>query len=552
MVRYSLTWQNANDHLYDITISFEAPSDETRLLLPAWRPGRYLIQNYAANVRQWSANLRKVEKSVWVASGKAGREVTVHYRFYAGVLDAGSSFLDESEAYFNGSNLFMMVEPLRAEACSLTIGAPCSWRIETQLSRVDGATFEARDYDHLIDSPTICAESMTRHSFVEAGARMHMIFRDDEGLDTEGYVEPVRGIVRAQAAMFGGLPMSEYRFLYHAGDRWHGVEHEDSSSMIVKRSELLGATEQDRGWSHFLSLTSHELFHAWNVKRILPRRFAPYDYMIETPTRLLWAMEGITSYYGELTLVRAGIWSAERYLDHLAEEIETLENSAGRQHLSLAQASMDGWLLNDMHDKPNAWISFYNKGEIVAMLLDLELRSRTTKSLDDVMRKLWEWRVLEEDAIERAVAEVSGEDFAEFFERYVDGTAALPYEEVLGPFGIAFEASAGGQVGLGAKLRSSGGTLIVDAVVRGGAAMEAGLLPGDELIAIGSTRTTGEELLERALRAAGGAESVELLASRGGVVRTRRLPLKPDPHVAISLRLAGEHELRDEWLRSME
>src|SRR3954447_7056506 len=196
MPDYHLSWRAPNERLYDIALRFTAPEDDPLLWLPAWRPGRYLIQNFAANVREWSANLRKVGKSEWRAAARAGEEVTVSYRYYAGVLDAGSSFLDDGEAYFNGSNLFLCVDLLRREPALLTVAAPGHWPIETQLPRGDDGVFRARDYDHLIDSPVIAAAALTRHSFDESGARVHLIVRGDG--DFEPFLDPLRGIVRAQ------------------------------------------------------------------------------------------------------------------------------------------------------------------------------------------------------------------------------------------------------------------------------------------------------------------------------------------------------------------
>lgn len=561
MVRYLLSWGAPAEHLFDIAIRFTAPEETPRLRLPAWRPGRYLIQNYAANVREWTAgeaNIWKDGKSSWRVEVRAGEEVTVRYRYYAGVLDAGSSFLDEEEAYFNGSNLFMLVDGLREEEHLLTIAAPADWFIETQLPRGEDNAFHARDYDHLIDSPVIAAASMTRHSFVEYGARIHLVFRDDEGVNTEQFVEPVRALVRAQARLFGGLPFSDYRFLYHVRDRWHGVEHEDSSSIILRRATLLGAGPGDEGYDRTLSISSHELFHAWNVKRIVPAKFAPYDYWNETPTRLLWAMEGLTSYYGELSLVRAGLWSVERYLLHLAEEIQTLEGLPARRHLSLAQASFDGWLSDpaQMHDHANAWFSFYNKGEIVSALLDLTIREATNgaHSLDDVVHLLWEeygqsGRGLEEDAVERLVARVA--DVGDFFSRYVEGTEPLPYEELFRSFGVAFAAvpREPEAASLGARLKSQDGLLVVDGVIRGGAGMDAGLLPGDELLALGDTRIVSEPLLAAALRTLQAGQTQELLIARAGVLRRLSLAARPDPRPAVTLKIEEESELRDGWLR---
>jgi predicted metalloprotease with PDZ domain len=547
VVRYQLSWRNPNEHLYDVAVTFVAPADDPLLHLPAWRPGRYTIQNFAANVREWSPNMHKVAKSAWRVDARAGEQVTVRYRYFAGVLDAGSSFLDETEAYFNGSNLFMWVDGLRTEPAVLMVQAPEHWRIETQLPTIRPHTFEARDYDHLIDSPTIAAATITHHTFEEAGATVHVVFLGADGIETGIFVEPLRAIVRTQAELFGGLPLGEYRFLFHVGDKWHGVEHEDSCSICVRRGSLVGAKMGDEGVDHLLSISSHELFHVWNVKRIVPGRFVPYDYSAETPTRLLWAMEGITSYYGDLTLLRAGMWDTGKYLEHLQHEIELLESSPGRHHLSLAQASFDGWLQDQIHDKSNAWVSFYNKGEIVAALLDLEIRRRSTKSLDDVMRYLWreygeERRGLEEDAIERAVARVTGEDFADFFARYVDGTEPLPYAELFDSAGVDYE-SQPRDLGFGGRVRSSDGALLLETVTRGGTAMEAGLLPGDELIAIDGTRTRSEADVQRLFRSiVPGVQSVEILFARAGVVHRRQVVARPDGSVTVTLTLREGQE----------
>jgi predicted metalloprotease with PDZ domain len=563
MVHYLLSWGAPAERLFDVDIRFTAPDDTPpRLLLPAWRPGRYLIQNYAANVREWSAGEARIWKdglSSWRIEARKGQEVTIRYRYYAGVLDAGSSFLDDDEAYFNGSNLFMLVEGLRGDEHRLTIAAPAGWRIETQLPRDGDGTFLARDYDHLIDSPTIAAAAMTRHSFEESDATIHLVFRGDDGLDTEPYIEPVRAIVRSQAQLFDGLPFRDYRFLYHVRDRWHGVEHEDSCSITLRRNALLGAAPGDDGFDRLLSITSHELFHAWNIKRMLPAKFLPYDYWNATPTRLLWAMEGLTSYYGELTLLRAGIWTVERYLRHLGNEIQTLESLPAREHLSLAQASFDGWLSDpgQMHDHANAWFSFYNKGEVVAALLDLTIRraSKGEHSLDDVLRLLWrpgatgaQPIALQEDAIERAVAQVAG--VGDFFARYVEGTEPLPYEELFTAAGIAF-ASAPREpesASLGAKLRMHDGLLTVDSVIRGGAGMDARLLPGDELLALDDTRIATEAALSAALRGVGLGRSAELLIARAGVVKRLSLTTQHDPRPVITLRIESASELRRGWL----
>jgi len=556
MPHYEVSWRDPDERLYDVLISFTAPVDRPRLVLPVWRPGRYVVQNFAANVREWSPNMHKEGKSAWRVEAAKGDQVRVSYRFYAGTLDAGSCLLERDEAYLNGSNLFMYVEGLRHEPALLTIHTPDDWVVEIQLPAEGPRTFRARDFDHLIDSPVMAAPRMTRHSFQESGATIHLIFRGDEGIDTTQYLEPLRSIVREQAALFGGLPFEEYRFLYHVGDRWHGVEHEDSSSIIVRRGALLGAKPGDDGFDHLLSISAHELFHVWNVKRIVPKVFAPYDYSTETPTRLLWAMEGITSYFGDLSLARAGVWDRQHYLQHLAQEIEILESAPARLHLSLAQASHDGWLHDPshMHDRANAWISFYNKGELVALLLDLTLRVHHGKSLDDVMRLLWTeygliGRPLDEDAIEQAVAQVAGTELSDFFAHYVDGVAPLPYAELLAPMGITYQARPR-LPSLGARLRLHDGMMLIDGVMQGGTAMSAGMAQGDELLAVGGNRVRNEQELLRAFRSFQEGEEIELVIARGGVVRNLRGNVRRDGSADVTLQVAeAENPLLRKWLR---
>jgi predicted metalloprotease with PDZ domain len=525
VIHYAISWRDANEHLFDVAIRFVAPHDEPQLILPSWRPGRYLMQNFGANVREWSANLHKVAPHVWCADARRGDEVEVRYRYWAGVLDAGSSYLDRTEAYFNGSNLFMWIDGLRADECALTIDT--DWPVATQLPR-NGKELLARNYDHLIDSPAI-AGPFTTQSFEESGAAIHLI---SIGCETARFVEPMRGIIREQVAVFGELPLREYRFLIHGGDRWHGVEHEDSCSMIVKR----GAPDFDE---HFLSLASHELFHLWNVKRMMPAAFAPYDYTAATPTRLLWAMEGITSYYGDLSLARAGYWSEERYLRHLGHEIELLEASHAKTHLSLSQTSFDGWLhdASRPHDRGNAWYSFHTKGEIVAALLDLTLRA-SGRTLDEVMRALWVQRILDEDALARIV------DDRDFFASCVDGVDPLPYADVFAHAGIRFE-SKRKRSSLGLKVKDG----VIESVASGSSGAAMDLLPHDELLAVHGLRVRTNADIEHALHEPSIGDEIEVIFARNGGVLTRMVHLRDDGAPEIRLRIDDDNNaLRREWL----
>lgn len=558
-VEYRLSWQSPTDRLYDIEIRFRARQQETELSLPAWRPGRYLLQNYAANVRQWSASdsrrkplaIRKSGKSSWTVTAKRGEMVTVRYRFFAGILDAGSSYLDPTEAYFNGSNLFMMVTDQRRSRTILRVAAPPKWKVATQLKQAADGSFRARDYDYLIDSTTVFSPTLRTHSFTVEGTKITMAFQNAEGIDTKQFVEPAREIVKAQSRLFGGIPTDHYTFVYHVWDKWHGVEHEDSCSIILKRAEMHGTKPGEEAYDHFLSITSHEFFHLWNVKRILPQVFNPYDYSVETPTKLLWVMEGITSYYGERTLRDAKLWNRERYLKHLATEISELESSPGQRFLPLTQASWDGWLQDpaQMHDKANAWISFYTKGEIVGCMLDLEMRRRTKGrvSIDDLMRTLWKsygqrGRGLEEDAIENATSKLTRSDMSEFFARYVDGTDALPYGELFGAAGVEFTATAKApdKPSLGAKFRSAGGRLFIDSVRAASAGMTAGLLANDELIAVNGSRVTDEGMVNKVMSSVAAGTKLPIVIARNETIANLTATAAPDDRVEVKLAVAAE------------
>ncbi len=565
-IRYTLGWKDPHEQLFDIEISFRSNVREAELRLPSWRPGRYLIQNYAANVRSWEARnaagrvlpMEKIDKSTWLVKTRPGEKLSVKYQFFAGVLNAGSSFLSPEEAYFNGSNLFMMIADQREDPALLELQVPDGWSVETQLEGHGKNSWYARDYDYLIDSPTIISPSLRVETFTEAGCQVRLVFQGGEGIDTAQFTEPVKRIVRAHAKLFDGIPAKQYRFLYHFADLWHGVEHEDSCSIALKRDEMLGAREGSEAFDHFLAITSHEFFHLWNVKRIMPAVFAPYDYSKESYTRLLWVMEGVTSYYGEKMLLLSGLWSRERYLDHLSTEINTLEASAGKRFLSVAQASFDAWLQEpaQMHDKARAWISFYNKGEIVAALLDLEMRKVTggRRSLDDLMRQLWtryarKSRGLDEDAIRKAVTSVTGKDLSSFFDRFVDGVDPLPYADQFAVAGVEVQTveSAGGKL-RGVTLQP-GARLLVSSTEAGS---ELKVL--DEIVALGDRRVLSEAAMGKMLSALpASAGSAELTIARDG--RLVRVNVPIDRIVSSRLRLSiaatrseTQDQLLNQWL----
>ncbi len=511
MIDYTIGWQQANSHLFEITIQTASQgSDTLDFALPNWRPGRYLIQNYARNIQEFSASddkgqtldWEKVDKSTWRIQTNKAVIVKIYYKCYANILDAGSSLLDDKEAYFNGTNIFMYLVNKRLEQCRLTIRTPENWLIATALKKDSANTFLANSYDELVDSPVIASPSLKTDEFTYANTTYHIAFQGQLDYDIKTTAEQLRKIVEQQVKIFGGTaPFAHYWFLYHImpNTPWHGVEHSYSTSITMPAN----AFASERGRQSFYSVSSHELFHAWNVKRIMPSVFLTPDYSREAYTRLLWFFEGVTSYYGELSLKRAEIIDERTYLAGIEKNIVELQFAPGRLITSVEDASFNDWLQPD--DKENSRISFYNKGEVLGLLLDLEIRRRTdnTKSLDDIMRYLYQTYALQnqgvpENGILTAIEAVSGNNFQKFFAQFVSGCEELPYDQSLSSIGLTLELGVDKskpEAYLGIRLSPDERGTILN-VTPSSPAMLGGLSKGDVLIAINNAQVNLANLSE--------------------------------------------------------
>jgi predicted metalloprotease with PDZ domain len=501
---YTLRWSDPNTHLYEVSLSFEVEGqDSVDVHLPIWRPGRYVLQNYAANVQEFSAEdrdgdplaFRKAGLSTWRVSSSVARRVTVRYRYYANTLDGGASLLDAEEAYVNPVNLFMYPEGQIFRPVRLTLQLSKGWEVATALTPTKKSdTFLATDYHMLADSPLIASSTLQDLQFtvdeVPYTIYFQGLFEPRERRDA--IVPDVEKIVRVQTAIFGGAPFDEYFFLFHLVPYpfGHAVEHANSSSYVIQDNTF----ESDEAYQGFLNVVAHELFHAWNVKRIRPAALWPYDYMREQLTTLHWLTEGVTSYYAGLTLRRAGHVSSEEYLRNMGLLIDQLQRTPGRKVVPVALASWDSWLTGYGQGNPNISLSFYSKGALLGFLLDALIRDRTdgARSLDDVMRLLFETTYLQgqgvpEDGVRLAAERVAGGSFEEFFARYVHGTDELPYGELLEPLGLRVEEETDPgrpAVWLGFQTRQRGERAVVAAVDPESPALAAGLETGDELVAV--------------------------------------------------------------------
>ncbi len=564
--RYRIAPLDPHAHLYEVRVTVDTPDRAgQKFVLPTWIPGSYLIREFARHfvtVRGEGAEgavaMRKVAKDTWQADPCAG-PLTLVAHVYAFDLSVRAAYLDATRGYFNGPSVFPCPVGHEHARCVVDIAAPADgsgrdWRVATTLARAGAdehgfGLYEAADYDELIDHPVETgAFALARF---EAGGVPHEIaIAGRQSADLERLATDLRRVCQWQVDLFGGAPFPRYLFQVAAvGDGYGGLEHRSSTSLLCRRDELPapGTDAIDDDYLRFLGLASHEYFHAWNVKRIMPAAFAPYNLARENYTRQLWAFEGFTSYYDDLALVRCGLIGPERYLELLGQTITTVLRAPGRHLQSVADSSFDAWIKYYRPDEnsPNSVVSYYTKGALVGCALDLTLRLTGRASLDILMRALWErfgkpGIGVPEDAIAALASELAGRDLADFFARYVEGTEDPPLADLFAQFGIAFNLrgalDAKDRGGKAASLMPPAATLgmrvnadqKVAVVFRDGPAARAGLSAGDTLVAIDGLRATPERL-QTVLRQRAPGSTVALHAFRRDEFLTLTATLAPAP-----------------------
>lgn len=510
-------------HLYEITMRiapFPSPVGRFDLVLPVWTPGSYMVREFSRHVRDLAADgplgtplpVVKVSKNRWrvgLLDDPSAGPFTVRYRVYAHELTVRTSHLDASHAYGNGANLFFYVDGRKDEPQRLRFELPAGWKATVALPRA-GAAFAAADYDELVDSPFECGTHRT-FPFRVLGVPHTLALWGEGNEDPRRLVRDLAALVREAARLFGGLPYDRYVFLAHlAAGAGGGLEHRASQSVGMEPFSF----RPESSYRGNLRLFSHELFHAWNVKRIRPEALGPFDYTAEAYTHDLWAMEGITSYYEELLLVRAGLIQPKHLLEEMGKRLKAHRETPGARVQSVEAASFDAWIRHYRPDEnsPNVAESYYRRGSLVGWALDLTIRQATAgrRSLDDVMRGLWRrWgsRDLPYPAgeIERLASAAAGRSLARFFDRYVRGVETPPFERLFPAFGLGHREAPEKEDGetparvlrradFGWKVREEAGRVAVAEVYAGRPAYDAGISAGDELIAVDGVRADAEEL----------------------------------------------------------
>ncbi|WP_228766859.1 M61 family metallopeptidase [Thiomicrorhabdus heinhorstiae] len=542
MIRYQLELLDPHAHLFSVTLHIPQPQQPLqKVSLPNWIPGSYLIRDFSKHLIDLQAcdssgkliELIALDKSSWQFACDSA--ATLSYQVYAWDLSVRGAYFDDQRAFFNGTSVFLQVDGFEQQTHELELIAndfskQNAWRVASGMpaQEIDPRGFglyQAEDYAALIDYPF---EIGTHHSieFTACGIPHKMVIAGVFECDFTRLKQDLIKICEYEIELFGSAPMQNYLFqVVVTGNDYGGLEHRNSTALICSRDDLpyIGMQEASDGYVRFLELCSHEYFHSWNVKTIQPQAFQNADLQQPQYTHQLWWFEGVTSYYDALILLRAGVIDRTRYLQLLGEQMTRVYRMPGRFKQSVADSSWFTWTKFYQQDEnaPNAIISYYTKGSLIALGLDLLLRkhSHGSFSLDNILRYLWQQhgqtgRALQEKQIEMLCSELSGVDFSDFFAQYLYGRQDLPFADMLAEFGYIFElreyqslGDTGGtlsknflQLSLGANLKPESQGLRVTHVWNDSAAHKAGLSAGDLLIALKGLKVDSIPQVEQMLR----------------------------------------------------
>jgi predicted metalloprotease with PDZ domain len=480
-ISYQLSMSNPASHLFEVSLTVEPPkgAEAVDFQMPRWSPGRYAVFDFAKNVQEVRAQtsctataaapcpevsalaVTRLDTQTWRVfppKGAASRGVTVSYKVYANDLSGTFSQLDARHANFNGGSIFMYVVGHKQDPVRLTIDAPANWRVlNAATARPDQREWQFPNYDILIDTPTEIAPDFTVEEFkVDGKAHRVMVHSfGEEGGQRAALVRDIERVVRAQIALMGTPDYDSYLFMFHfdpTAPRGDGMEHLASTQIVTTRALGDKGVREDA-----LDTAAHEFFHVWNVKRLRPVELGPWDFTRPVNTRSLWIAEGLTNYYGGLMQRRAGLLDDGRYFRFLAGSIGSVENAPGNSLISAEEASLIASFIDRTphYQRTNlaaTTVSYYSKGEVIGIVLDLLLRGRTRgrASLDEVMRGMYEEFYVKSPAttyysrgrgytgadFERAVSQAAGADMSDFFARHVRGTEPLPYDEAFAYVGL--------------------------------------------------------------------------------------------------------------------
>lgn len=548
-IRHTLRFRAPQTNRFEVTTTVPSAGQQVvELMMAVWTPGSYFVREYSRNVEDFVATApdgrpltaTKSAKNRWTVTTDGAAVVTVAYRLYAREMTPRHNWVDSSFALINGAPTFMTLRGDTGRPHEVTIVPAQGWaRSVTAMPEVSGRplTYRAATFDELVDSPILVGNPDV-DEFVVDGKPISLVTEGSAGLfDRARAVNDLTRLVGAHRTLWGSLPFERYVFFnmltLPPGGGGGALEHASSVLMFGEKS----ASRTRQGHLAWVQLASHEFFHAWNIKRLRPAELGPFDYENENLTRSLWIAEGITDYYGDLLVRRAGFMTDEDYLQDVSAKIDEIQNTPGRLVQSVELASLDAWIRQYRPDENslNVSISYYTKGHVLGVLLDAKIRSLSggAKSLDDVMRLAFgrysgargytprEFRAVAE--------EVAGQSLAAFWQTAVEGVAELDYTEVLSTYGLRFrDATNGPGRWLGIATRNDAGRLVVAQVRRDGPAFDAGLNVDDEILGVDDVRVRADRFDARLAQYAAGDRITLLVVRRDQLLRVP-VTLAPEP-----------------------
>lgn len=546
-IQYRLSVPNPRSHYFHVEAHFPGPfPEEFEVALPVWTPGSYLVREYARHLINLTARngkgslpIQEHSKSSWLIQIPTDTgELVLTYDVYAYELTVRTSYLDQNFGLAQGTTLFLYHPLWTTRPHRLTLDLPTEWSTSATLDGEHAVTFP--DYDSLVDTPIQMGRRLTHYPFTVQGIphELWVAGLGCERLPKPSFLEDLTRIIEAGGGIFGALPYSQYQFLVTITEAGGGgLEHKNSANIMVTPK----LWRQAKDYRVLLSLMAHEFFHLWNVKRLRPHVLGPFDYQLEVYTTLLWALEGLTDYFAPWLLAHSQVVPVDEILAHWATQLKTLESTPGRFLTPLDRASQEAWIRHYRPDAntPNITVSYYLKGALVGLFLDLELLAATNQKigLKEVFRELWR-RYGEggypEPAFEDLLVEMGGAPMARVLASYVHGTD--PFDEsILNTVGLRLERTFSDteseeMVSVGLNLVDRQGRLLVRQVERGGPGENAGVSPEDEVLALNGERIATEEQWKEALRHLTPGQSASLvIAHNREVIDAPLVPAEPRP-----------------------